>query len=60
MFRPRQFLRMSRWARHPPSATRVKLVAAILAVMLVVAGIEHFIGWPEFLTLDPRPPRLMR
>jgi hypothetical protein len=60
MLSPRQFLRMARWARNPPSARMVKLVAAILLIMLVVAGIERFIGWPDSLTLDPRPPRIPR
>lgn len=56
----RHFLRMSRWARHPPPAWKVKLVFAILAAALLVAGIEAFIGWPDVLTLDPRPPRVPR
>lgn len=57
MLNPRHFLRMTRWARRPPAAWRVKLVVGIFALALLIAGIEKFIGWPEFLTLDPRPPR---
>jgi hypothetical protein len=44
-------LRMRRWAQNPPSASRVKLVLGVGAVCLVLAGIEHFIGWPDWLTL---------
>ena len=51
----RQFLRMSRWARRPPPAWRIKLVVGVLALALLIAGIEKFIGWPDALTADPRP-----
>ena len=56
----RQMLRMARWARHPPSTRMVIMVAGIVVVALTIAGIERFIGWPDFLTLDvqPRRPRL--
>jgi len=56
----RQLLRMSRWARHPPSTKMVIMVAGIVVFGLLIAGIEHFVGWPDFLTLDvqPRRPRL--
>ncbi len=46
------FLRMAEWARHPPSPGRVKLVVAVVAVCLVLAGIEWLWGWPEALTVD--------
>lgn len=52
---PRHFLRMAHWARHPPSAKRVKLVLAVVVVCLIIVGIERFIGWPEALTLDKQP-----
>ncbi|WP_328591468.1 hypothetical protein [Marimonas lutisalis] len=38
----------------------VILVAGIVAIGLVIVAIEHFFGWPDFLTLDPRPPRVPR
>jgi hypothetical protein len=47
------FLRMARWARHPPSPGRVKLVLGVVALCLVLFGIEHFIGWPAWLTVNP-------
>jgi len=51
----RQFLRMSRWARNPPSAKRVKLVLLVLAICLVLFGIERVFGWPAWLTVNTSP-----
>ena len=45
-------LRAKQWAKKPPSAGRVKLVFAVIAICLVVVGIEHFIGWPDWMTVD--------
>ncbi|UXU73889.1 MULTISPECIES: hypothetical protein [unclassified Paracoccus (in: a-proteobacteria)] len=55
-------LRASRWARNPPSARRVMLVLAIVALGLGLVALEHFGLWPEWATLDtgrggPRLPR---
>ncbi len=55
MFSPRHFLRMAKWARHPPSDSRVKLVLGILALCLVLFGIERLIGWPDWLTMANTP-----
>ena len=51
---PRWLLLMARLARNPPSAARVKLVLGVLAIIAVIYLIEHFIGWPDFLTVEPR------
>jgi hypothetical protein len=48
---------MSKWARNPPSAKMVMLVAGIFIAGLVLVGIEQFIGWPDFLSMDPQPRR---
>ncbi len=48
----RHFLRMARWARHPPSERRVKLVIAVLALCLLLVLIERLFGWPDWLTLE--------
>lgn len=53
-------IRAKRWARNPPSAGRVKLVLAIVAVCAALFVIERYIGWPEALTLEPRGGRLLR
>ena len=44
------FLRMAKWARHPPSARRVKLVLGVVAVCLILFAIERLIGFPDGLT----------
>ncbi len=47
----RHLWRMSRLARKPPSARRVKLFAAVLVLCLVLFGIERLVGWPDWLTM---------
>lgn len=49
-------LRMAKWARHPPSAKRVKLVLAVIALCLLLLAIERWIGWPEALTVQKMRP----
>lgn len=46
------FLRMAKWARHPPSAGRVKLVLGVVAACFLIWGIELIWGWPEALTVN--------
>jgi hypothetical protein len=46
----RWLLMAKRWTQNPPSMGRVKMVAAIVAVCLVLYGIETIWGWPEALT----------
>jgi hypothetical protein len=48
-------LRMAKWARRPPSEGMVRLVLAILAVCLVLWGIERLFGFPEALTPNFTP-----
>jgi hypothetical protein len=43
-------LRASRWARNPPSEGRVRLVFGVIALCLVIVGIEWLFGWPDWLT----------
>ena len=55
-------LRMARCARNPPSAARVRLVLAILAICLFVFAIETWIGWPDWMSLEAErvPNRVLR
>ena len=46
----RWLLRMAKWARRPPSASRVKLVAAVIVLCLILFAIERLFGWPAWLT----------
>ena len=52
MFELRWLLRAKRWAARPPSAQRVKLVLGIIAVVLLIGGVEHFIGWPDWMSVE--------
>ena len=49
-------IRMARWARHPPSPGRVKLVFGVIALCLIIYAIERIWGWPAWLT--PNSTRL--
>ena len=49
---PTQLLRMARWARHPPSPARVRLVVTVMALCFALWGVELIWGWPEALTLN--------
>ena len=56
---PIWLIRMAKWARNPPSLGRVQLVFIVLALCLVLVGIEWLWGWPAWLTVNkgPRLPR---
>jgi hypothetical protein len=53
---PLWLLRMSQWARRPPSLARIKLVFGIIAVLLVVFVLEHYGWWPDALTAERMRP----
>ncbi|MBD9526928.1 hypothetical protein [Paracoccus sp. PAR01] len=54
-------IRASRWARNPPSAKRVRLILAIIAICLVIVSIEWMGWWPDWATMDrPRGIHLQR
>lgn len=50
-------IRAKRWAQHPPSAGRVKLVFGVIAVCLLIAGVELAFGWPDWLTVNRLPAK---
>lgn len=47
------FVRAAKWARHPPSAGRVKLVLAVIAIAVALFLVERYAGWPDWLTVNP-------
>jgi hypothetical protein len=47
-------MRAKRWVQRPASEGRVKLVFGVVAICLVIVGIEFFVGWPDWMTLDRR------
>ncbi|MCK0138717.1 hypothetical protein [Aliiroseovarius sp. F47248L] len=49
---PRWFMRMSKWARNPPSAKRVKLVFAVVAICVLLVAIEKLFGMPEWMQIE--------
>ena len=51
---PIWLIRMAHWIRHPPSLSRVILIAVVVAVCLGVYGMEYLGLWPAYLTLQPR------
>jgi hypothetical protein len=51
-------IRAKRWAQNPPSAGQVKLVFSVIAICLVIYGVERVFGWPDWLVpnrLDAKP-----
>ncbi|MCR9125835.1 MAG: hypothetical protein NXH82_06870 [Rhodobacteraceae bacterium] len=46
-------LRMAQWARNPPSARQVLLAFAVIAVCLVLFGLERFGYWPDWAQTQP-------
>lgn len=59
---PRQFWRMSKWARNPPSARRVKLVLGAIVIAFAIAGLGKLFGTPEWMKLNDigRGPQIIR
>jgi len=45
-------LRMSRWARNPPSAKTVMRILALIGVCFAIFGIEKLGLWPDWATAD--------
>jgi len=50
---PRWLFRMARWSRRPPSTRRVLLVLGIVAFCLAIFAIERYVGWPDWMTVEP-------
>ena len=54
---PLHLLRMAKWARHGPSAKRVKLVFAVVAIALLIAGLDRMGWWPDWARTEPMQRR---
>ncbi len=52
------FLRMTLWARRPPSKKRRQLVFGVLVICALLFAIERWIGWPDALTAERVRPGL--
>lgn len=54
----RGLLRAVKWARNPPSKSRVYLFLIILAICVGLWAFEQFFGWPDALTVERLPRRV--
>ncbi|WP_424939963.1 hypothetical protein [Aliiroseovarius sp. S253] len=55
----RWLMRMSQWARNPPSAKRVVFGLIVIAICLALFAYEYFIGAPEWMQIERvRRPKL--
>lgn len=45
-------MRASRWVRHPPSAGRVRLVLAVIALAVIVVILDKTGYWPDWARMD--------
>jgi hypothetical protein len=53
----RLLVRMAYWSRRPPSRQFLIAAAVAISVALSIALVERFVGWPDFLTVEPLPRR---
>ena len=51
----RWLMRMSNWARRPPSLRRVQLFFAVAALCLALYAFDRLFGWPDWLIPDYTP-----
>ena len=58
--RIRWAIRLAQWFRHPPSRSRVILMAVVIALCVALVLVERFIGWPDWATLPDQGPRILR
>lgn len=45
-------MRASRWARHPPSAGRVVLVLAVIALAVLIVALDRTGAWPDWARME--------
>lgn len=45
-------IRARRWAQHPPSGQQVLVVLGVIGFCLLIVGVEKFVGWPDWLTVN--------
>lgn len=50
-------MQAKRWSQNPPSAKRVKLVFGVLAIALLIVGLEWLGFWPEWARAERMPRR---
>ncbi|SFR14221.1 hypothetical protein [Poseidonocella sedimentorum] len=50
-------VRLARWARHPPSPARARLILGVFVICLLLVVLERLVGLPDWASLDPRGAR---
>ena len=53
MFDARLLIKLVRMSRKTPSRNKIIAVCVAAAVIVILVGIERFVGWPEVLTVNP-------
>jgi hypothetical protein len=48
----RMLMRAKRLVQHPPSRRQIVIFAVVMGASLLLIGIETFVGWPDWLTVD--------
>ncbi|WP_158963773.1 hypothetical protein [Chachezhania sediminis] len=52
MMSPRHFVRLSRLAKNPPGRRRMIVMAIMLGISFLIAGLEKWDIWPDWATAD--------
>jgi len=55
---PNILLRLVRLVRSPPGPRAVRMALALAVLLGALAAYEHFFGWPDWATVNPRPRAL--
>lgn len=56
MLNPRHLLRMAKWAHKPPSEKRVLLVFGVVAICLVIGGLDYLGVFPDWMAVNSLKP----
>ena len=57
---PHWLVRMARWARHPPPASRVILVLAVVGLCALLYAVERLGGLPDWMGAERLPRTVIR
>lgn len=50
---------MTYWVRRPPSRAWLTMAAIVAVTVTVIYLVEQYVGWPEWLTVEPRRHRVI-
>jgi len=49
---PRLLLMLARMARRRPKPREMIMMGVVLVLVTLVVSIEHFVGWPDWATVN--------